>query len=474
MDPNTIALIAVGGVGLAAIAVLTLVTLSASKRAAASDEALTSAREDLRSAELELERARAEAGQLDSVRQELTTERQMRGEAERQIERLSAQMREREQSVEAERKRLTQLSQEMQDRFKTLAGEALDASTAKLMEQAKETFTNNTKLAEGGVKSLVDPMHEQLKAVKEQVEKLEKDRVSSAGQLKEQINQLAIGLQRQTKETEGLVNALRHSPTTRGRMGESAVEKILEMAGLTKGMSFDTQVSFDGETGKVRPDAVVYLPGGGNLIIDSKVAFNAFHDASQLPEGTERTAALKRHADAVRQHVKDLAKTDYISQIDGAIEFTAMFTPNENFYALALEIDPDLYDFSIRNNVIIVTPTTLLALTKAVSYGWRQQSLEEGAREIGRLGAELYNRVAAFSEHMRLMGKSLDNATEKYNKAVGSLERNVLPQARKFRDLDGVSSNKPVHQLDVVETQARALTGPDWARKKDIEGDSED
>ncbi len=462
MDPNTIALMAVGGVGLAAIAVLTVITLNAWKRAAATDQALESAREDMRSTELELAQHRAEVAQLDGLRQELVTERTLRSEADKQIERLSAQMHEREQAVEAERQRLTKLSVDMQDRFKALAGEALDASTTKLMEQAKETFANNTKLAEGGVKSLVDPIKANLEAVKTQVEHLQRDRARSSGELTQQITLLTEGLSRQQSETAKLVNALQRKSTTRGQWGERTVENILELAGLTKTIDYDAQhQTRDSEGAALRPDFVVRLPGGGRFVIDSKVALTAYLDAVEASDDATRRDALRRHAQQVKTHVKQLAKKEYAAAVDGAIDFVALFIPGESFYSAAIEEDPGLFDDAIKANVIITTPATLLALAKAVAYGYRQEKLEQNAEKIAALGAELHERLGTFADHLGRVGSGLKSATGNYNKAVASLEGRVLVSARKMAELNG--QTKALDAPAQVDETPRAVSGPEAA-----------
>lgn len=462
MDPFHIAFIAAGGACALLVAVLGALTLNAWKRAAASAEAAEQIREDLRSAELALAGARAEAGQTANLRQELTTERQMRSEAEKQIERLSAQMREREHAVAAERDRLSKLSVEMQDRFKALAGEALDASTAKLLEQAKETFTTNTKLAQGGVKSLVDPIKANLEAVKTQVEHLQRDRARSSGELTQQITLLTEGLSRQQSETAKLVNALQRKSTTRGQWGERTVENILELAGLTKDIDYDAQhQTRDSDGAALRPDFVVRLPGGGRFVIDSKVALTAYLDAVEATDDATRRDALRRHAQQVKTHVKQLARKEYAAAVDGAIDFVALFIPGESFYSAAIEEDPGLFDDAIKANVIITTPATLLALAKAVAYGYRQEKLEQNAEKIAALGAELHDRLGTFAEHLGRVGSGLKTATGNYNKAVASLEGRVMVSARKMADLNG--QTKALDAPAQVDETPRAISGPEAA-----------
>lgn len=462
MDPLHIALIAAGGACAILVAMLAMITLNAWRRAAVINEAAEQTREDLRSAELALAEARAEAAQTAGLRQELTTERQMRGEAEKQIERLSAQMREREQAVDAERQRLSQLSQEMQDRFKTLAGEALDASTAKLLERAKETFEAKSKLAEGGVKSLVDPIKANLEAVKTQVEHLQRDRARSSGELTQQITLLTEGLSRQQSETAKLVNALQRKSTTRGQWGERTVENILELAGLSKDIDYDAQhQTRDSEGAALRPDFVVRLPGGGRFVIDSKVALTAYLDAVDATDDDARRDALRRHAQQVKTHVKQLARKEYAAAVDGAIDFVALFIPGESFYSAAIEEDPGLFDDAIKANVIITTPATLLALAKAVAYGYRQEKLEQNAEKIAALGAELHDRLGTFADHLGRVGSGLKTATGNYNKAVASLEGRVMVSARKMADLNG--QTKALEAPAQVDETPRAVSGPEAA-----------
>ncbi len=462
MDPIHIAMIAFGGASLVAIGVLALITWHASKRLNLSEAAADQLREDRRAAELALAQARAEAAQLESLRQELATERTMRGEADKRIERLSAQMREREQAVEEERERLSKLTVEMQDRFKALAGEALDASSAKLLAQAKETFDANSKLAEGGVKSLVDPIKANLEAVKTQVEHLQRDRARSSGELAQQITLLTEGLSRQQSETAKLVNALQRKSTTRGQWGERTVENILELAGLTKDIDYDAQHQTQNSDGAaLRPDFVVRLPGGGRFVIDSKVALTAYLDAVEAGDDAARRDALRRHAQQVKTHVKQLARKEYAAAVDGAIDFVALFIPGESFYSAAIEEDPGLFDEAIKANVIITTPATLLALAKAVAYGFRQEKLERNATKIAALGAELHDRLGTFADHLGRVGSGLRTATGNYNKAVASLEGRVMVSARKMADLNG--QTKALDAPAQVDETPRALSTPDAA-----------
>ncbi len=460
MDLQTLALIVGGAVVLALAAVFAVMM----HRAFKANDALRADLEAARQRLAESERARAEAEtkaqRVDELKAELGSERTMRDEAERQIAALNAQMRERADAVEAERKRLTALSQEMQDRFKALAGEALDASTKKLMEQAQATFKAQQEKAEGGVKTLVEPIRERLDQFKAQVEAIEKERVTHKSELGEQIRTLSEGLNRQQGETAKLVNALQRKSTTRGQWGERTVENILELAGLTKNIDYDAQFQTRSAEGDaLRPDFVVNLPGGGRFVIDSKVALTAYLDAVEAEDEAARAEALRRHAAQVKTHVRQLSKKEYAAAVDGAIDFVALFIPGESFYSAAIEQDPNLFDEAIKANVIITTPATLLALAKAVAYGFTQEKLEANAKTIAALGAELHDRLGTFAEHLGRVGSGLKTATGNYNKAVASLEGRVLVSARKMAELNGQS--KALEAPAQVDESPRAVTGPD-------------
>ena len=460
MDLQTLALIAGGG----AVIALTVVFAVVLQQAFKTNDALRSALDEARQTLSESDRARAEAEtralRVDELKAELSSERAMRDEAERKIAGLSAQMREREASVEEERKRLTALSQDMQDRFRALAGEALDVSTKKLMEQAQATFKAQAEKAEGGVKTLVDPIRERLEQFRQQVEAVEKERVTHKSELGEQIRQLSEGLNRQQGETAKLVNALQRKSTTRGQWGERTVENILELAGLTKNIDYDAQYQTRNSEGDaLRPDFVVNLPGGGRFVIDSKVALTAYLDAVEAPDDATRADALRRHAAQVRTHVRQLSKKEYAQAVEGAIDFVALFIPGESFYSAAIEQDPTLFDEAIKADVIITTPATLLALAKAVAYGFRQENLEHNAQKIASLGAELHDRLSTFAEHLGRVGSGLRTATGNYNKAVASLEGRVMVSARRMAELNG--QTKALEAPAQVDETPRALTAPD-------------
>ncbi|MGJ3233005.1 MAG: DNA recombination protein RmuC [Oceanicaulis sp.] len=421
-----------------------------------------------REAERALAEARTQAARVAGLEADLAEARERAGALAVELSGLKEAQRERDESVKAERERLMALSQEMKDRFQTLAGEALDASTKKLLEQAEQNFKAQHEAAQGGVKTLVDPIRERLDHFRQQVEKLERDRIQNAGQIAEQITRLSQGLNDQHKETAKLVNALQRKSTTRGQWGERTVENILELAGLTKGIDYDAQhQTRDAEGAALRPDFVIKLPGGGRFVVDSKVALTAYLDAVEAPDDQARKDALKRHANQVKTHVKQLSKKEYAASVDGAIDFVALFIPGESFYSAAIEEDPGLFDEAIKANVIITTPATLLALAKAVAYGFRQEKLEQNAQKIAAIGAELHDRLGVFAKHMTTMGSGLKTATANYNKAVASFEGRVMVSARRMAELNG--QTRALEGPAPVDEAPRLLAAPDDAPKSAAE-----
>lgn len=427
------------------------------------DGELGQARGNLGELETRLAATNAELKQLENLRAELQAER-TNGQAKAQeLAALKAQMDEREVGLEREKQALAKMGAEVQAKFQALATEVLETSQKKLTETARANLGAQQEKAVLEFKSLVNPVGENLKALRDHVEQVEKQRLSDKTGLIQQIQHLSEGLNRQQGETAKLVNALQRSSTTRGQWGERTVENILELAGLTKGIDYESQHqtrSAEGEA--LRPDFVVRLPGGGRFVIDSKVALTAYLDAVDAVDEAGRKEALGRHAQQVRTHVKQLAKKDYASAVDGAIDFVALFIPGESFYSAAIDEDPNLFDEAVKAGVIITTPATLLALAKAVSYGWRQQQLEDNAEKISALGAELYERLSTFSGHLDRVGSGLRSATSNYNKAVSSLESRVLVSGRKLAELNG-NAQKTIEPPKQVEENPRALAAPDAA-----------
>ncbi len=460
MDALDPALIAAGAALALAALIVGAIAMRAMGEAGSLRRALEAARAEHESDRRELDRAHERLEHLARVETRLETSEAKLAEAREQIARQDQEIKARERALESEKARLTEMSDQLQERFKNLAADALDKSQKQFLERAAETLKQQHETAKGGVKELVDPIRQRLEEFRTKVEAIEKERVTHRTEMGEQIRQLSQGLETQRAETSKLVNALQRSSTTRGQWGERTVENILELAGLTKGIDYDAQhQTRDSEGAALRPDFVVRLPGQGRFVIDSKVALTAYLDAVDAPDDAGRRDALKRHAQQVRTHVKQLSKKEYAKAVEGAIDFVALFIPGESFYAAAVEEDPSLFDDAIAAGVIIVSPATLLALAKAVAYGWRQQALEDNAEKIAALGAEIHDRLATFSDHMGRVGSGLKSATANYNKAVASLEGRVMVSARRMSELNGAAA-KRLEAPEQVDETPRALAAP--------------
>jgi DNA recombination protein RmuC len=279
------------------------------------------------------------------------------------------------------------------------------------------------------------------------------------GEIRQQFTQMSEAHGQLRTETAALVKALRQ-PHVRGRWGEIQLRRVVEMAGMMAHCDFVEQQSAEGEDGKLRPDLVVKLPGNRQIVVDSKAPISAYMDAHEATSEELRKAKIQLHAQLMRRHLEALAKKSYWDQFQPTPEVVVMFIPGEAFYSAALEADPELLDSGFGQNVIIASPASLMALLKAASYGWRQESIAENAREISQLGQELHARLGVMADHLARMGKSLASATDSYNAAIGSFETRVLTSARKFKDLGATSQDAEIFELRAVEGTVRRLQGP--------------
>jgi len=338
----------------------------------------------------------------------------------------------------------------------TISTQALDANSARFME-----------LAETRLSGQVRPLKESLERMDVQLQGMERVRGEAYGELTASVHLLRTDQERLRTETGNLVTALR-APHVRGRWGEIQLRRVVEMAGMVEHCDFVEQQTTTDEDGRVlRPDVVVRLPGGKNLVIDSKVPLVAYLDA--FKEGAtddERVARLGDHARHVREHVHRLGQKAYWRQLPASPEFVVMFLPDETFLRAAVEQDPMLIELAVSNNVIPASPTNLIGLLRAVHYGWQQETIAESAREVSELGRELYKRLATMGGHVTRLGKSLDNAVKSYNETVGSLERQVLVQARRF-ERHGITGIEPP-ELQPIERQTRALAAAELVEPDEL------
>ncbi|MEL6567648.1 MAG: DNA recombination protein RmuC [Pseudomonadota bacterium] len=318
--------------------------------------------------------------------------------------------------------------------FIAMANKAVEAAHKSFLDRADETFKRHDAAAKGNLAKLMEPIGKNFEDFKARVDALEKVRTQDKTAIFEQVKAISQQLEQTRSVTGKLVTAL-SAPKGGGRWGEESLKNVLEMAGLSSHSDFVEQVHDASESGAKRPDVVVRLPGGREIVIDAKVSVEDFLRAGEEADINLRQQHLAAHARKMRDHVRRLASKEYWRSFDDRVDFVAMYVPGENFYAGALEVDRDLFDFAARNRVLIVTPSTLIALAKAVAYGWRQEEAARNALEAAKLGQELYDALRTMGQHVERTGKSLNSAVGSYNSMVGSLQRNVLPKARKFEDL---------------------------------------
>jgi len=354
------------------------------------------------------------------------------------------------------------------DAFRAVASDALKDNSDAFLQLAKAELAREQTAAKGelekreqAVEGMVKPIAATLDQLRDHVVNVEKERKENQGGLQQLLSDLREDQARLQGETHNLVNALR-KPSVRGQWGEMTLKRIVELAGLSEHCDFTTQVSVGGEDQGYRPDLVVRLPAGKQLIVDAKTPLDAYLDALQTDSESEAAAHLQRHARHVRDHINVLAQKSYWEQFENTPDFVVMFLQNEAFLYAALEVDHGLSEYAAERKVIIATPTTLIAILKSVMYGWRQEALAENAKKVSELGAEMHRRIASFLGHMVKVGKGIDGARNSYDKAVGSLERQVLPQARRFGEL-GVTVKGELEAPKEINAQVRSLNAPEAA-----------
>jgi DNA recombination protein RmuC len=361
---------------------------------------------------------------------------------------------------------LEQAREELTASFEGLSSEALRANNSSFLELAKSTLERYQVQARDdldqrrrAVEQLISPITQSLERVDGKIQQLEQARREAYGAVVQQVRSLAEGQERLRAETGNLVTALR-APATRGRWGEIQLRRVVEMAGMLPHCDFVEQVTVQAEDRRLRPDVVVKLPGGKNVVVDAKVPLQSYLDAIEADDDDVRRARLADHARQLRQHVAKLSAKSYWEQFRPTPEFVVLFLGSEAFYSAALDQDPALIEEAVSQRVLIATPTTLIGLLKAIAYGWQQERVAESARAVSELGRELYDRLAVLGEHFITLGKRLDGTVSAYNQAVGSLERRVLPAARRFPDL-GAGGQKDIPQLSGVDKVTQSPQAPE-------------
>ena len=410
--------------------------------------------------EKELTGAKAELARLLADQRELVESR-ARLESALELERKTST-----DKIEFLTKAGDRAAEELQNAFKALAADALKSNNSSFLQIAHETLKRFQSEAKGdldarqkAVADMVAPVRESLNKVDAQIQQIEKERGQAYVALHTQVQSLITTQKELQSETGNLVRALR-TPNVRGRWGEIQLRRVVEIAGMLPFCDFAEQETINSESGRLRPDLVVKLPGGKSVVVDAKTPLQAFLEAAEATDDETRRASLAAHARQVRDHMKTLSGKNYWEQFEATPEFVVMFLPGETFFSAALEQDPGLIEQGVMQRVIPASPTTLIALLKAVAYGWNQEKLARNAQQISALGKELHERLRKLAGHISGVGTNLDRAVEAYNQAVGSMENRVLVSARKFTEL-GAAVAEDIPELEPIETTARALSF-DW------------
>lgn len=350
----------------------------------------------------------------------------------------------------------------LEARFAELANRALGEAQEAFLKRADDRFRQSEAMAGENLKSLLQPVNDRLQRYEEGVARVEAERRNAFGELKGQIEQMRIGTERVSTEAAKLVNSLRNAPKSRGRWGEQQLKNVLETCGLAEHTDFETEVSVAHEEGgRLRPDAIVRVPGGRALVIDAKVSLNAYQDAFGAVDESERHIGLAAHAASMKAHINALGNKAYWSQFEDAPDYVIMFVPGEHFLSAALEHDHALWDFAFEKRVLLATPTNLIAIARTVAAVWRQEKLAKEARQIGELGKELYDRLAKALGDLRVVGSGLNTAVKNFNTFATSLETRALVSARKLKDLNIEPGAREIETIPPVELLASHAGDPD-------------
>ena len=442
------------GIGLTII----VIVLAALAGAAVSYAVLT-----LRAARKAGENARlaADAGRVPRLEEENTGLRERLQEAETKTAVSEAARETERRSHDARVQELTRMGAELERKFAGLASEVLGKNSESFLKLVSERFEKHSESAKEdlekrrtAIETLVKPLGESLSKFETKVDAIEKAREGAYRAISEQVKGLAEGQTGLRSETSRLVQALRR-PQTRGRWGEYQLRNVLDMAGMTEHVDFVEQSTLEGDDGRLRPDVVIRVPGGKSIIVDAKTPLDAYLNAVDAPDEETRERFIADHARQVRDHVRALSSRDYWKALPETPEFVVMFVPGESFFAAAIESDPELFESAARQRVLISTPTTLIALVKTIAYGWQQEKLTENAQAVASQGRDLYERIKTFGGHMGDIGRSLQQTVERYNRGVGSLERRVLPAARKFEEMGVTPAASSIPTLEPVELDPR-------------------
>lgn len=395
------------------------------------------------------------ADELNKTRAELDIERQAKVEAVTRLEAV-------QKSYKEQRDLFDIMKKEMSDTFSALSSATLKSSTEDFLRLASESLgrvvsETKGKLGEhrAALDGMIKPLADSLKRYEEQIQYMEQSRHKAYGSLEEQLRTLTVTHENLQRQTSNLVSALR-KPEVRGRWGEMQLRRVAELSGMSMHCDFTEQESIDTEKGRIRPDMIVHLPNERQIVVDSKVSLEAFLNATAASTEDERKNRMKKHAQQVRAHMNRLASMEYWSQFKKSPEFVILFIPGESFLSAALETDTKIIEDGIQKKVIIATPTTFIAVLRAIAYGWRQEQLTRNAQVISEHARELYNRMGILIQHFEHIGSHLDKSVVAYNKAVGSLESRVFPSVRRFKEL-GVTGAQEMPVVDQIDQKPRTI-----------------
>jgi DNA recombination protein RmuC len=395
-----------------------------------------------------LEQIDAVTGERDALRAEAAAAAQKLAAEQAASQARAAAAAEKEQALLA-------IKADVEKTFETLAHRALGQNQQAFLNLANETFEKHKIAAAGSVSEVVTPVKEQFAKLSETIAALDKARTEDKSAITEQMRQIGETLTHTQTVTGKLANALRAGPKTRGRWGEETLRNVLELSGLSQRVDFVEQATHEGDAGKLRPDVIIRLPGGRAIVVDSKVALSGYLDAMDATDEAAREAHLKKHAQEMKSHVRQLASKDYWKHVPDTADFVVLFVPGENFLSAAAERDPHLFEEAFASQVIIATPSTMVALAKSVAYGWRQEESAKNAQEIAELGRELYRRLVTMSDHLGKVGDAIGKSVTTYNAFVSSLESRVLPQARRFKDLGAADASVELGASSTIDSTPR-------------------
>lgn len=399
--------------------------------------------------------ARAGVDTFGSLRLMLDGVTVERDEARVDLARIQTALIERERGFEEQKTALSEAKELLSAQFGEIGQKLLGEAQAQFLQRADERFNQAGDKNEERLKLLLAPVGDRLKAYEDQVNRIEKERTESYGNLQGLIGEMKAGQQQVREEAARLVNSLRNAPKARGRWGEQQLKNVLESCGLSEHVDFVTEASVLTEDGRLRPDAILKVPGGSSLVIDAKVSLNDYQDAFNAGDDATRDMAMARHCASMKNHVEGLSRKAYWDQFEDAPDYVIMFVPGEHFLAAALEFDPTLWDYAFEKKVLLATPTNLVAIARTVASVWRQEGLAREAKQIGALGKEMYDRIAVAAQHLKSVGSGLNSAVNNYNKFVGSFERNVMSTGRRFAELNIETGRRELDDIPQVEALPR-------------------